>query len=223
MKICVTTSDKYLHIIPVFCYLFNKYWNQPFELVGYKKPDNLPDNCTFHSMGEQGTPNQFSDDLIKYFKQQDDHIIWLMEDTFIRQLVNFSTLEKIKVLMTSHPGIGRFSLSPDSIKFYTQHYGYLDDAIIYRTPTNSDYRLSTQPAIWNTRYLLKWLEPDHTPWQFENLKGTLKQRPDNYFSNLALDKYHAPVMHNEGVRKRDLYHYDLSGMSDIDVEQIKHM
>lgn len=222
--IVVTTSDRYLHIIPVFCYLFNKYWGGPFELVGYTKPDNLPDNCTFYSMGEQGSVNEFSDDLRLYFSMQDSrHFIWLMEDTFLRSQVNFDTLDKIRTLMTSRPKIGRFSLSPDSIKFYTQHYGYLDDAIIYRTPSNSDYRLSTQPAIWNKNYLLKWLQPDHTPWQFENLKGTLMKQPDNDFSNLALDKYNAPVMHNEGVRKRDLFQYDLTGMAEEDVEFINSL
>lgn len=55
MKIVCTTSDKYLHLMPVFVYLFNKYWpNQQCEVVGYQKPNNLPDNFTFHSMGVQG-------------------------------------------------------------------------------------------------------------------------------------------------------------------------
>lgn len=225
MKICVTTSDKYLHIIPVFCYLFNKYWNEPFELVGYKKPNNLPDNCSFHSMGTQGSVNEFSDDLIKYFSEQPNHFIWLMEDTFMRTKVNFDVLQAIISLVESRPQIGRFSLSPDSIKHYTKTYGYMKGGLvtIHQTPRNSDYRLSTQPAIWNKGYLLKWLAPDHTPWQFENLKGTLMEKPDNDYVNIALDKYHAPVMHNEGVRKRDLFQYDLSGVCEEDIDYIKSL
>lgn len=222
LKIIVTTSNSYSHIIPVFSYLFNRYWNEPFELVGYKKPDNLPDNCSFHSMGEQRGPQYFSDDLIEYFKRQDEYFIWCMEDTFIKNTVNTKTLHFLFDFLNAK-NIGRVSLSPDSVKHYTEIYRVVDGITIYKTPPDSDYRLSTQPAIWNKNYLLKWLLPDHTPWQFENLKGTLMQKPDHEFINLALDKYHAPVVHNEGVRKRDLFQYDLAGMSEEDIDYIKSL
>jgi hypothetical protein len=47
MKIIVTTSNKYLHILPIFCFLFNKFWDkdQPVEIVGYDRPSfPLPSN-----------------------------------------------------------------------------------------------------------------------------------------------------------------------------------
>src|ERR1043165_1991727 len=117
MKIIVTTSDKYHHILPVFFHLFEKYWGQAVELVGYKEPSGLPSYCTFHSMGEQRGPEFFSDDLIKYFSQQDDHFIWIMEDTFLKDHVKYQRLTDLMSLVKIKEEIGRISLSADSIKY----------------------------------------------------------------------------------------------------------
>lgn len=70
MKIIVTTSDNYHHLLPIFFYLYNKYWGAPFELVGHKKPEcQLPDNCTWVSLGEQLGKEKWSDQLRPYFEQ----------------------------------------------------------------------------------------------------------------------------------------------------------
>jgi len=221
-KIIVTTSDRYHHILPVFFFLFEKYWGGEVELVGYKEPKNLPSYCTFHSMGEQRGPSFFSDDLIKYFEKQDDHIIWLMEDTFLKDHVKYQRLTDLMSLMKYNANIGRISLSCDSIKHYTTLYGQLaDGAEIFQTPPVSAYHLSTQPAIWNKKFLLKWLWPGHSPWEFENLKGTIYDHPENEFVNLALDKFNAPIQHNEGVRKRDLHAFDLNGIDENVIAEMK--
>lgn len=227
MKIICTTSNSYKHIVPIFIHLFNKYWGDPIEIVGYEHPGcELPANFTFHSMGVQsGNKQDFSNDLRKYFEKQDQYFIWLMEDTFIKE-VDFEKLGKCKVLFHSKMNIGRISLSSDSLKHYTSKpiydtllLGVGNHCTIHSTPPDSDYRLSTQPAIWNRDYLLKWLRPDHSPWEFENLKGTLMQTPDNEFLNLALEP---PVLrHNEGVRKRDLYAYDLNGIDESVINEMK--
>lgn len=224
MKIIVTTSNAYKHIVPIFIHLFNKYWGAPVEIVGYEYPGcELPSNFTFHSMGEQsGNKQDFSNDLRKYFEKQDQYFIWLMEDTFVKEIRVGRLQDAIYLLQDKR--IGRISLSSDSIKHYTNEYRMPDRECQYfvgalTTPPDSDYRLSTQPAIWNRDYLLKWLRPNHSPWEFENLKGTLMQTPDNEFLNLALDP---PVLkHNEGVRKRDLYAYDLNGIDESVINEMK--
>ena len=223
MKIIVTTSDSYHHILPVFFFLFEKYWGGDVELAGYKEPKNLPANCTFHSMGEQRGPSFFSDDLIKYFETQDDYFCWLMEDTFLKETVKKVTLMAITKLMREDKTIGRFSLSSDSIKHYTEVYDVIDGITIYKTPPVSAYHLSTQPAIWNKKFLLKWLWPNHSPWEFENLKGTIYDHPENEFVNLALDKFNAPIQHNEGVRKRDLFAFDLNGIDENVIAEMKQL
>ena len=93
MKIIVTTSDKYHHLLPVFFYLYNKYWGDDFELVGYAKPEcELPANCTWVSLGVQGEKHEFSTDLRKYFEQQPDWFVWMMEDTFVKEKICYDFL-----------------------------------------------------------------------------------------------------------------------------------
>ena len=204
MKIVCTTSDKYLHLIPVFCYLFQKYWgNDPVEIVGYQKPKcKLPKNFTFHSMGTQGHVNEWSTDLRTYFKQQEDWFIWLMEDTFIKR--------KSEIHVPLVRGVGRIDLTNDVQK---RAHTVIDNTV-YANP-NSLYRLSTQPSIWNKEFLLQYLTPDMNPWQFET------QNPIND-GWAILGLLHPPVKHNEGVRKHNPHELDLNGFPESDVSHIKY-
>jgi hypothetical protein len=200
MKIIVTTSDNYHHLLPVFFYLYNKYWGEPFELVGHAKPEcELPSNCTWVSTGPQGAKVDFSTQLRPYFEKQPDWFVWMMEDTFI----------KGKVGKCHVPGnAGRIDLTND-IQKRAHHIG----EIIVAHP-ESRYRLSTQPSIWNKKFLLQYLTPGLSPWEFET------QDPKNDgWDVVGLIDY--PVKHNEGVRRFDLHKLNLDGMCQEDIDHIK--
>jgi len=208
MKIICTTSNNYLHLIPVFMYLFNKYWTgQECEIVGYQKPDCiLPPNFTFHSLGNQGDVKEWSTDLRKYFEQQPHIFIWLMEDTLLRRV-------DINRIPSSIPdGVGKICLTNDVSK--RDHVKMLSSDFYLRAGSNSRYRLSTQPSIWNKEYLLQYLTPGLNPWDFET------QDPMN-------DGWHVYgmaepiVIHNEGVRRFDPFKLDLTDMVEADVKYIK--
>lgn len=211
MKIICTTSDKYLHLIPVFAFLFNKYWpGQQCEVVGYTKPNNLPDNFTFYSMGKQGHVSEWSNDLRKYFEQQPTWFVWLMEDTFFKEPVNLHGVDMCYLDSQEYPQCGRYDLTGD-----VQHREFLNvDGVQVLAHPSSRYRLSTQPSIWNRDYLLQYLTPGMTPWEFET------QDPKNDGWNI-LGWIHPPVKHNEGVRRFDPHKLNLTGMIDEDIEMIK--
>lgn len=214
MKICVTTSDRYHHILPVFFYLYNKYWGAPFELVGYKKPEcELPDNCTWVSLGEQGDKNNWSTSLRGYFEQQPDWFVWLMEDTLlkqrVREVVDELRLPSYRMLGTF--GVGRKCLTDDLTKRDHTNYGNGVEA-----HPSSRYRLSTQPSIWNKHFLLKYLTPGLSPWDFET------QDPINDDWIICGDIIPA-VYHNEGVRRHDIYKLNLDGMSPEDIDHINEI
>lgn len=205
MKIVVTTSDRYHHILPVFFYLYNKYWGAPFELVGYKKPEcELPDNCTWVSLGEQGDKNNWSTSLRAYFEQQPDEFIWLMEDTLLKEPVDNNLCGAVAFT-------GKVCLTDDVIK--REHRK--DDLIAIAHPA-SRYRLSTQPSIWNKKYLLQYLTPGLSPWDFE----TLDPKNDGWDVIGFIDP---PVKHNEGVRRHDIYKLNLDGMKPEDIEHINEI
>lgn len=210
MKIIVTTSNNYLHLIPAFTYLFNKYWSaeQEVEIVGYKEPKELPVNFSFHSLGEQGTVNEWSTDLRKYFAEQDDFFVWMMEDTLIKSFNEGDFMFAVGMTME---GVGRIDLTKD-----IQHRGHkvLPGGII-RANDDTNYRLSTQPSIWNKNYLLKYMTDGLTPWQFE------KQFPDNEYQILGMKEF--PLLHNEGVCKDNIWKLDLNGLANEDIEHINSL
>ncbi len=203
MKIIVTTSDNYHHLLPVFFYLYNKYWGEPFELVGHKKPEcELPDNCTWVSTGEQQGPKEWSTQLRPYFEQQPDWFVWMMEDTFIKEMVKFTNY-------VAELPMGKLCLTDDvSKREHTNNGTYLT------AHPESRYRLSTQPSIWNKQYLLQYLKPHMTPWDFET------QDPKNDGWDIIGFVY-PPVKHNEGVRRFDIHKLNIDGMCQEDVDHIK--
>jgi len=201
MKIIVTTSDNYHHLLPVFFYLYNKYWGEPFELVGHAKPEcELPANCTWVSLGDQQGPKKWSDQLRPYFDRQPDWFVWMMEDTFLKEPVNMPGF----VLS----GCGRMDLTKD-IKSREHN----SNSITVYAHSNTRYRLSTQPSIWRKNFLLQYLTPGLSPWDFET------QDPKNDGWNI-IGFVNPPVTHNEGVRRFDTKKLNLDGMCQEDIDYI---
>ena len=200
MKIIVTTSDNYHHILPTFFKLWKMNWGGEIELVGYNEPENLPDYCKFVSMGVQRGPEYFSDDLAAYFATQPKWFIWLMEDTFIKKVDRFELLHMEGLC---HDNVGRIALTTDILKRDHTVYGVGDHSIAFAHP-HTQYRLSTQPSIWNRDFLLQYLTPGLSPWAFEK-----QETVDGW-------KIYGPVKnavyHNEGVRKNDIFNLNLDGI-----------
>ncbi len=199
MKVIITTSDNYHHCLPVFFKQYNKHWGDPFELVGYKQPKVMPLNCTFVSLGEQRGAKFFSDDLAPYFAKQPDYFVWMMEDSFIKSFDRIA-FDKIVDTFTVCP-FGRIGLTNEGMKrphVISGDYYYPDDT--------AQYRLSTQPSIWERSFLLYYMRPGLSPWGFETQK---KHLLDNYKIVGAVENI---VIHNEGVRKHDIHNLNLEGI-----------
>ncbi|MBL7738700.1 MAG: hypothetical protein JNK14_05735 [Chitinophagaceae bacterium] len=196
-KIIVTTSDFYHHCLPVFFKQYAKYWDDPFELVGYKMPDiELPGNCLFVSLGKQRGPDYFGEDMRRYFSQQPGWFVWMMEDTFIKGFNKFA-FNEMEALC--HQGIGRINLTTEGMK-----RGHYTGDHLYYVDQSAKYRLSTQPSIWNKEFLLKYMKPGLTPWKFET-----QETNDDYDVIGPLINI---VDHNEGVRKHNINELNLEGI-----------
>lgn len=204
MKIIVTTSNKYLHLIPVFEFLYRKYWNSSdIEIVGYEKPDTqLP----FVSLGVQGDVKEWSTDLRKYFMQQPDSFIWIMEDTILKRV----DVERIPKQMPD--GVGKICLTNDVSK--RDHVRLMSSDIYIKASPTSRYRLSTQPSLWNKEYLLRYLTDGLNPWEFETLD------PVNDGWNIY-GMVEPCIIHNEGVRRFDPCKVDLTGLPQEDINYIQ--
>jgi len=203
MKIIVTTSDKYHHILPVFFYLYNKYWGEPFDLVGHAKPEcELPDNCTWVSLGPQLTKHDWSTQLRPYIETLPDWFVWMMEDTFLKDKVYSKEIKMFE------GNTGRIDLTNDVTK---REYVKCTHGLMAHP--YSRYRLSTQPSVWNKEFLLKYLKPGLSPWDFET------QDPQGDGWNVMAYGL-PPVTHNEGVRRFDIHKLNLDGMCQEDINHI---
>jgi len=210
MRTIVTTSNLYLHLLPVFTYLWNKYYpGQQVTVLGYDVPrESLPGNFTFVSMGRQGDVCEWSTDIRKWVEGQDaEWLLWVMEDTFLKTSVNSEQIDCACALM--YEGIGRIGLTKDiqNREHNTDQFG-----VVWAHP-ESRYRLSTQPSIWNKKFLLQHMTEGLTPWEFE----TQDPKNDNW-AVVGLKEW--PISHNEGVNKRDRFALDLTGMVKEDIDHI---
>jgi hypothetical protein len=221
IKIIVTTSDKYHHLLKIFCYLFNANWDKDreVEVVGYDKPSfELPKNFNFVSLGKQGDNAKcFGTDLRKYFEEQPDWFIWIFEDSFIKK-VNFYKLNILQSYTTFRhvDKIGRINLSHAAMLQDHLPYQEISRYTIVENTQTALYRLCTQPSIWRKEFLLQYLTHNITPWEFE----TQDSFNDGW---KILGPEEAAVVHNEGVTKHDLYKYDLHGIEEKQINEMKQL
>jgi hypothetical protein len=211
-KVVCSTSERYYHLLPVFAYLFNKYFDkdQPVEVVGYSIPNwELPANFTFRSMGKQGDVSEWSTDLRKYFESiPDKEVLWCMEDSFFKRVDPTAVRIAHSSVSIGHK-VGRFDLTND-----VQNRPHTIRGSVVVADQDTNYRLSTQVSIWNKRFLLKYLTPGLTPWQMEKQESI-----NDGWEILGLVEPAAKV--NEGVRKWDPHDLDLNGFPEEDVNFIK--
>lgn len=214
-KIVVTTSDGYHHVLPIFFFLFNKFWGEEtqVELVGYKKPDiHIPENFTFVSLGEQHKHvGSWSTKIRKYFSEQPDYFIWMMEDTFVYKPVKHESLELCKEIIQDKR-IGRIALSDYSYDQYIYKYSQN----FCRTSELSKYNLSTQISLWNKDYMLRYLKNEMSPWELE-----CQRKHIDGFHNVCLSRELLPVIHNEGVRIKNIHKFNTDNFSQGLLNELK--
>jgi len=178
IKIIIPTCDKYIHLIEGLMYTINKFWDveNEFIILGYKEPKfELNKNWSFISLGLDTGPSNWSNDLLKYFKNfKDEYFINIIDDTLMSRK---SDTEKIKIVL-------KYMISNKTIKKCFLH-GSLSDGNVgllgdikltpieeldyqfYDVNQTANYRSSLQSAIWSTDYFLNILKPNLTPWSFE--------------------------------------------------------
>tara|TARA_Y100001972_G_scaffold18014_1_gene20335 strand:- start:820 stop:1530 length:711 start_codon:yes stop_codon:yes gene_type:complete len=201
-KIFVSTSNDYHRCLLPFAFLFNKFWSNKQEVVilGYDEPKfKLPDNFSFKSLGLQKGPKYYSSDLRKFFQSiNDQYFIYTMEDQFILDYVNLDILDVLLSLVKKESLIGRANLTNSIFQNHMgkshQNYKVVDNFNIIEYTQNSSFRITCEWAIWNKDYMLKYLQGDLTPWEFERQKGS-----DGY--HLIGCKNKVAIRHAEAIRR----------------------
>tara|TARA_R110000796_G_scaffold72282_1_gene163570 strand:+ start:7903 stop:8613 length:711 start_codon:yes stop_codon:yes gene_type:complete len=200
----ISTNNKHLHVLQVFIDLFNKHLpQQELHILGYDHPKyNLPANCKFISMGEQGTVDEWSTDLRKFFLScNESFFIYGTEDAFIYKDVSVEFVNHLIDFAKTNESVGRVDLRDAPLQHYSTSLkeSCVDDwgswDLLKLDKPESDCAITCQFSVWNKEYFLRYLQDGLSPWAFE---GTAKQAcHDKDFDVYLVDKNY-PIRIAEG-------------------------
>ena len=214
LKLYIPTCDSYLWLIKPFMYLFNKFGPESMQVIylGYNPPTfELPDNCSFVSLGKDDDIKNWSKDLNRYFSSIDDeYIIMTMDDAFLVDSTNMDLYNKmIKYLELTKNNVGRIGLERDLATRPHHYYDTIDGTDLVVASNVAENRISCRWSIWKTEYILQFLTEGRTPWTFES-EGTKQSINDGYdiISTALLDPISPPdnaIIYNTNVIWRSWY------------------
>ena len=180
INIFVPCCDASLHVIKINSYLFNKFWPEAkVHYLGFKEPeyDFYNENHLFHSLASEqvGGAKSWTRYIHGFMKNiEDEFVIFSLDDFLLCTEPNIDMIETALELMKRNYKVGRFDLTFDSqVETGCVSVGKLNNYEIIQKHPRGSYRISTQPSIWNRKFLLKFLDNDWTPWDFE-IRGTQK-------------------------------------------------
>tara|TARA_R100001509_G_C4884677_1_gene221609 strand:- start:4675 stop:6417 length:1743 start_codon:yes stop_codon:yes gene_type:complete len=177
-KVFIPCCDESLPIVKINSYLFNKFWPD-LEVVylGFKKPEYelYSANHTFVSLSDtqEGGSSKWTRYIHQYLSSIDDQVVMFsIDDYLLCQEPNLSMIDIAYKLISKNKNVGRFDLTFDSqVEGNIHEVSKLKGHTVAVKHPGAPYRISTQPALWKREYLLKFLDNDWSPWQFE-LNGT---------------------------------------------------
>lgn len=177
LRVIIPACDKYTHLVEGLMYTVNKFWacKNRFTILGYSQPKfKLLPNWDFISLGVDTGPQNWSNDLLKFFKNfKDEYFINMIDDGIMTRPADMHKIQAAYAYMLSNKEVKKCFLHGS---LSSGDKSLLGD--IELTPTEglpgfwdvnqtADYRTSIQPAIWSTEYFLQCLKPNMDPWQFE--------------------------------------------------------
>ena len=205
MKVYIATSDNSNCIIPIYSYLFNKYWSAKQEVVflGFTDPQyNLPKNFSFVSMADEqiGGIDKWTTYLNTYLSSIDEeYFVFACDDHLIPRAVDIRLFDLLETEITNNPKIGRIGLTP-AISLTSERAGCISDykeieggynliCLDQQSPPGRFiYRITGQYSIWNRKYFLKNMQKHWSPAQWE-IQGGRESENDGYDILATRDKW----------------------------------
>tara|TARA_R100000664_G_scaffold4408_1_gene8988 strand:+ start:5168 stop:5968 length:801 start_codon:yes stop_codon:yes gene_type:complete len=212
LKIYVTTSNKYVHILKIFSYLFNKHWGPEKEVtvLGFDRhPEfDLPSNFNFISLGKQNPPGSWvlSDDVTQMLTDviHDDYFIWLEENEFLIRPVNKAILNEYDVHI--NPNLARVDL--------TRGTSGRAHSVIKQTPEydiicadqDAELKICVRASIWNREYLLNINQQPGTGVHSYHWEAHLSNLAKNHDSKVISSNKNWAITNMDGVHYRTGQH-----------------
>ena len=230
-----------LWVLKICSYLFEKYWpkEQKIVVMGFSPPPfALPENFSFVSLSDkqEGGAKNWTKYIYNYIKTiKDEYVIFSLEDFFPIQEPNFDVLQCLFEKLKKDKEIGRCDLTWDSfVNIFDKNnsatkrktYKILEknkDFKILQIPPEAPYRISTQPSIWKKDFLLKFLNNDWSPWDFEVRGSSISGRYSEKIIAVADSSYlNFPTkwIHKGAVSR---FHKGKINVLGLDLETIREL
>jgi len=172
-----------------------------------------------------GKSHGWSKYLLQHLRSiEDTEVILILEDFFPTSKPNVPLINKILNLFSKNQKIGRFDLTYDTFSFgaYTI-IKKLSSLNLLSKDRFMEYRISTQPSLWNKEYLMKILEKTSSPWDFE-VNGSRYSNSLEYhvmaFEDRTYKNFPTYWIHKGAVSRQNPGKVNVLG---IDCETIKEM
>jgi hypothetical protein len=205
LKVVIPTCDHYVHILEALLYTLEKFWpcNSEFIVLGYSSPKfELKPNWKFVSLGQDTGPNNWANDLLRFFNTFDEeYFVFMADDVLMTRMSDLKKAEFAFNYMLKNKEVKKCFLQ-GSLTVNTWMFGALRldpveelGNIFYDVNQVCEYRSSLQIAIWSTQYFLECLKPGMSPWDFE------LQAKKNDGARILTTKENHPVMFSHLYRK----------------------
>lgn len=228
----VVTCDKTSWILKSFAYLANKFWKRDYKVLGFKECPELPDNFQFISMAEK---QEFIQLWTKYIyealkNETSEYVFFSLDDYLFIDYFKEDVFNT--VIKKTDKDFDRYELGwGASYKkqgvCYARCDGFDYDLFVYGF--NQPYIISCQISLWRTKVLLKVLNHNWTPWEFEvkgskeynniDVVATKREYALRWIEESALSNRHPGMVNVLGLKHQ--YVFELLKEGFIKPEQIQ--
>lgn len=188
VPVYMMTNNYSLHILKASVHFFNKYWSEKIrvKVLGFKHPSfKLPDNFEFVSLGKQESFSFTSEGKRLYYwtnsitpfirdEAEDCFVLIWDEHLIIRHVAQLMFAELFNDVYTNKAQKAILSTVLNKGKFCYGIDRYRDD--IVKLHQKTQYRTTLMPSIWRKEYILQYMKPNMTAWEFERVNIPKSQR-----------------------------------------------
>ena len=221
MRIIIATSDKTSYILEAFAHQYNKYCDEPIDVLGYSHFPQINFPCISLSDTQLHIGN-WCKDLYSYIHGiEDEFVIFGLDDFIPTAGFDYEVLNKGLELMIANDRIGRFELGAGHQYHITPPtvIEKCDGFDVYKYAPDALYKISTQFSVWRSDYLLKQLNHDWSPWDFEVI-GSREAAMDGYDVIATTGRTAWSWVWAGAISSRHPNRVNISGLKDEDVKEM---
>lgn len=160
--VLIGSCDSYSHLWNHFSYIFHKYWDRDIDVKKYIITQEADAKLNGIETVKTKDPDYTTSVKRALDIINEDNILWLQDDYFLRRTITYDTMQKYYDLFIEWEA-DRFGIHEDS-QLYSSSL-VLNN--LFRINQFSLYTISMQASLWNVNFMYKCFDGNETPWQFE--------------------------------------------------------